>query len=134
MHDELEEVHREAWKTTGRSFVEGVGGSYFQLPYHRPARLPDKPRSPNHLGISLAGLALGVGIGLGLTVLLELIEVRVWHERDLEGLVPGHLLVSVPRLSTQGEDRYRWVYRWLELGAAVVMIRRDYQWQPVRVL
>ena len=99
-----------------------------------PPGLPDKPRSPNHLGISLAGLALGVGIGLGLTVLLELIEVRVWHERDLEGLVPGHLLVSVPRLSTQGEDRYRWVYRWLELGAAVVMIRRDYQWQPVRVL
>jgi len=99
-----------------------------------PPGLPDKPSSPNHLGISLAGLALGVGIGLGLTMLLELVNVRVWHEKDLEGLVPGHVLVSIPRLSTQGEDRYRWVYRWLELGAAVGMIRRDYQWQPVRVL
>ena len=87
-----------------------------------PPGLPDKPSSANRLAISLAGLALGVGIGLGLTVLLELVNVRVWHEKDLEGLVPGHVLVSIPRLSTQGEDRYRWVFRWLELGAAVGMI------------
>ena len=87
-----------------------------------PPSLPDKPSSPNHLLVSLVGLALGVGIGLGLAALLELTNVRVWHEKDLEGLVPGRVLVGIPHLSTQGEDRRRAVFRWLELGAAVGMI------------
>jgi polysaccharide biosynthesis transport protein len=87
-----------------------------------PPSLPDKPSSPNHLLVSLVGLALGVGIGLGLATLLELTNVRVWHEKDLEGLVPGRVLVGIPHLCTPGEDRRRAVFRWLELGAAVGMI------------
>jgi polysaccharide chain length determinant protein (PEP-CTERM system associated) len=87
-----------------------------------PPSLPDKPSSPNHFRVSLVGLALGAGIGLGLAALLELTNVRVWHEKDLEGLVPGRVLVGIPHLSTQGEDRRRAVFRWLELGAAVGMI------------
>jgi succinoglycan biosynthesis transport protein ExoP len=87
-----------------------------------PPSLPDKPSSPNHLLVSVVGLALGVGIGFGLAALLEFTNVRVWHEKDLEGLVPGRVLVGIPHLSTQGEDRRRAVLRWLELGAAVGMI------------
>ena len=87
-----------------------------------PASLPDKPSSPNHLLVSLIGLALGAGIGVGLAALRELTNVRVWHAKDLEGLVPGRVLVGIPHLSTQSEDRHRAVFRWLELGAAVGMI------------
>jgi polysaccharide chain length determinant protein (PEP-CTERM system associated) len=87
-----------------------------------PSSLPPKPSSPNRLGISLVGLALGVGTGLGLTALRELIDVRVWHEKDLEGLVPERVLVSIPRLGTPEEDRYHRIYGWLELGAAMGMI------------
>jgi polysaccharide biosynthesis transport protein len=87
-----------------------------------PPSLPDRPSSPNHFRVSLVGLALGALIGLGLAALLELTNVRVWHEKDLEGLVPGPVLVGIPHLSTQGEDRHRAVFRWLELGAAVGMI------------
>src|ERR1700732_4698451 len=53
-----------------------------------PASLPDKPSAPNHLLVSLGGLAAGLAIGFGLTALLEIINVRGWHESDLEGLVP----------------------------------------------
>ena len=87
-----------------------------------PPSLPHKPSSPNHLLVSLGGLALGVGIGFGLAALLEFTNVRVWHEKDLEGLVPGRVLVGIPHLSAQGEDRRRAVFRWLELGTAVGMI------------
>ena len=87
-----------------------------------PPSLPEKPSSPNRLMVSLVGLALGVGVGLGLAALLELTNVRVWHEKDLEGVIPGRVLVRVPHLCTQGEDRRRAVFRWLELGAAVGMI------------
>jgi succinoglycan biosynthesis transport protein ExoP len=87
-----------------------------------PPSLPDKPSSPNHFRVSFIGLVLGIGIGLGFAALLELTNARVWHEKDLEGLVPGRVLVGIPHLSTQGEDRHRAVIRWLELGAAVGMI------------
>jgi succinoglycan biosynthesis transport protein ExoP len=89
-----------------------------------PPSLPDKPSSPNHFRVSLIGLVLGIGIGLGFAALLEvtITNVRVWHEKDLEGLVPGRVLVGIPHLSIQGEDRRRAVFRWLELGAATGMI------------
>jgi len=87
-----------------------------------PPSLPDKPSSPNHLLVSFIGLMLGAGIGFGLAALLEITDPRVWHERDLEGLVPGRVLVGIPRLSTQDEDRRRAVFGWLERGAAVGMI------------
>jgi polysaccharide chain length determinant protein (PEP-CTERM system associated) len=86
-----------------------------------PPSLPEKPSSPNHFRVSLIGLALGAGIGLGLVVLLELANARVWHEKELEGLVPGRILVGIPHLSTGREDSLRPLFRWLQVGAALAM-------------
>jgi polysaccharide chain length determinant protein (PEP-CTERM system associated) len=86
-----------------------------------PPNLPDKPSFPNHFRISLVGLAVGLGIGLGLAALLELMDVRVWHEKDLEGLVPGRLLVGIPHLASQQEGHSRVVRRWLEIGLVASM-------------
>jgi polysaccharide chain length determinant protein (PEP-CTERM system associated) len=86
-----------------------------------PPSLPDKPSSPNHLLVSLFGLGLGLGIGVGLAALLELSNARIWHEKELEGLVPGRVLVGIPHLSTQRENRFRPVVRWLQVGAALAM-------------
>jgi len=86
-----------------------------------PPSLPEKPASPNHFLVSLLGLVLGTGVGLGVAAFLEFTNVRVWHEKDLKGLVPGRVLVNIPHLSTKREDRFRPVFRWIELGAAVGM-------------
>ena len=86
-----------------------------------PPSLPDKPSFPNHFRVSLFGLALGAGIGLVLAALLDLTNARVWNEKDLEGLVPGCVLVGIPRLSTEREVFFDRVLRWLELGAALGM-------------
>ena len=86
-----------------------------------PPSLPDKPASPNHLLISLVGLVLGGAIGIGLAILVEFSNVRVWHEKDLEGLVPSRLLVSIPQMTTKGESRLRPALHWLELGAGLGM-------------
>ncbi len=86
-----------------------------------PSDFPEKPFSPNHFRISAAGLILGMLAGLGLTAFLELKNKRVWKERDLQGLVPGRVLGSIPHLSDGREnlDRLR---RWFAFGAAVAMI------------
>jgi polysaccharide chain length determinant protein (PEP-CTERM system associated) len=86
-----------------------------------PASLPDKPSAPNHLLVSLGGLAAGLAVGFGLTALLEIINVRVWHESDLEGLVPVRVLVGIPHLGTPGEQRRVANMLWLERGAAAAM-------------
>jgi polysaccharide chain length determinant protein (PEP-CTERM system associated) len=83
-----------------------------------PPSLPDKPSAPNHLLVSLAGLALGIVVGFALSALMELTNVRIRREQDLEGLVPARVLVGIPHLRTAGEDRLRVQSRWKEIAAA----------------
>jgi succinoglycan biosynthesis transport protein ExoP len=86
-----------------------------------PPSMPTKPSAPNHLLLSLGGLALGAVIGLGLTALLESMNVLVRQEKDLEGIVSARVLVGIPHLGTRGEDRFRGYSRWLEVGAFAAM-------------
>jgi len=87
-----------------------------------PPSLPGRPSSPNHLLISLGGLAAGGILGLGLVVLKEMINTLVRKEDDLDGLVPTRVLVCIPHLNVPGENRFNPVFRWLEIGAVSLMV------------
>jgi len=84
--------------------------------------LPSKPSTPNHLFISMAGLMAGFALGAGLAVFLEVTNVRVRHEKDLEGVVPLNVLVGIPHLDTPGEGQSRVLLRRMEFCVAVVII------------
>ncbi len=86
-----------------------------------PPGLPTSPSAPNHLLISLAGLALGFAIGASLTAFLEITNVRVRQKKDLEEVVPLKVLVGIPHLDVPGEDHSRIVLRRMEISAGVVM-------------
>ena len=86
-----------------------------------PPSLPTRPSAPNHLLISLAGLALGFAAGIALTAFLEMTDVRVRQEKDLVDVVPIKVLIGIPRLDAPGEDRTRALFRRMEVGAVVVM-------------
>jgi uncharacterized protein involved in exopolysaccharide biosynthesis len=83
--------------------------------------LPSRPLAPNHLMLSLGGLVAGAVLGLGLAALLEMTNPLVRQEKDLEGLVPTRVLVGIPRLNTPGENRFRTVFHWLEMGTVALM-------------
>jgi polysaccharide biosynthesis transport protein len=87
-----------------------------------PPNLPIKPAAPNHLLLSLGGIAVGAAIGLGLTALLEVTNVLVRQERDLEGIIPARILVGIPHLVVPGENRFHGYSRWLEIGAIAAMM------------
>jgi capsular polysaccharide biosynthesis protein len=87
-----------------------------------PPSLPEKPTSPNHLLFSLGGLMAGLSLGIGLASLLQLIDGRVQQEKDLAGIVPVRVVVSIPHLYTPGEEVFRTVRRWTELTAATVLV------------
>jgi polysaccharide chain length determinant protein (PEP-CTERM system associated) len=112
-------LHKQSQSQLATSLEQRQQGEQFRV--IDPPSLPDKPSSPNHIHVSLIGLALGLGIGLGLAALLELMNVRVWHEKDLAGLVPGRVLVGIPHLSTNREDRFQRFFRCLEIAAALGM-------------
>jgi polysaccharide biosynthesis transport protein len=86
-----------------------------------PPSLPDKPKSPNHLFLSLAGLGVGSVLGVGLLALRELTNARVWHAEDLEGEIPARVLVRIPHIDTPWEGRLREQTRWLEVVAVLAM-------------
>src|SRR6185437_15047492 len=87
-----------------------------------PAKLPDKPASPNHILLSLGGLILGIAVGAGMTALFELTDARVRNEEDLDGLVAARVLVGIPRISTPKEDLERIRMRWMGRAAAVAVV------------
>jgi succinoglycan biosynthesis transport protein ExoP len=87
-----------------------------------PPSAPLKPFSPNHLLVGLGGLAFGIAAGVGLVALLELTDVRVRHQRDLEGLIAARVLVGIPHLSSRRENQMRRLRGSLEAVAAVALI------------
>jgi polysaccharide biosynthesis transport protein len=87
-----------------------------------PPSSPSKPFSPNHLLVSLGGLALGITAAFSLVVFLELTDVRVRHERDLKGLVSARVLVAIPHLSNRSGARLHVLRRSIEIAAALAMI------------
>ena len=87
-----------------------------------PPSLPVKPASPNHLKVSLGGLLVGIAFGIGFAALAEMTQQRVWKSGDLEGLVPAKVLVSIPHLSTPGEDRLHGATRILKFALTTAMI------------
>jgi polysaccharide chain length determinant protein (PEP-CTERM system associated) len=86
-----------------------------------PPTLPMKPSAPDRLTISFAGLFLGIFCGLGLAALMEVLDSRVRHEKDLEAIVPARILVALPRLSTSSENRVFRANFWMEIGAVTAM-------------
>ena len=87
-----------------------------------PPSLPDKPSSPNHLLVSLGGLAFGIIAGLGVTVLMELVSMRVRQEEDLAEIVPARVLVGIPHVSTRREARLRALRYAIEFVSAGAMV------------
>lgn len=95
------------------------GGEQFRI--LDPPSLPDKPKSPNHLLLSLGGLAVGCVLGIGLLALRELTNARVRQEDDIDGIVPSRILVRIPHLDTPREVRFRMAWRLLEAAAVLTM-------------
>jgi len=87
-----------------------------------PPNLPQKPYWPNPLQLSLLGLATGAVLGLGITVLMEMVDQRIYRREDLRDLVPAPVLVGIPPLWTAGEQRKQSWHRRLETVAATVLV------------
>ncbi len=70
-----------------------------------PARLPEKPISPNRLRINGAGLAIGLGLGLLLIGLFEYRDNSFHTDVEVVNVLSLPVVAAVPLVVTRGEAR-----------------------------
>ena len=70
-----------------------------------PARLPEKPYSPDRVRINIIGAVFGLGLGLGLATLLEYGDSTFKTEEDVVLALSLPVLALVPLMTTRREQR-----------------------------
>lgn len=87
-----------------------------------PARLPEKPVSPNRLAIMLIGLLLGIGSGIGTASLREFADQSARNPEELARATGLPVLAVIPTIVTRQESR-RQLHRkiWIYVGVVLVI-------------
>jgi hypothetical protein len=86
-----------------------------------PARVPERPVSPNRPLILVGGLALGLALGVGLVVLIELLDRTFRTQADVMQALQLPVLALVPAVQTAAVARRARIRRRM-LSAVVVVL------------
>jgi polysaccharide chain length determinant protein (PEP-CTERM system associated) len=87
-----------------------------------PARLPDKPQSPNMCTLFLLCIMAGLGLGGGLIFLMELLDKSLKKLENLPQKLGIPLLVVVPSIDHQDDGHKRRIKDGLSIAAAVICV------------
>jgi len=91
-------------------------GEQFQI--FDPAKLPEKPISPNLKGLFVLSIGAGLGIGIGLIFLIEYFDSSFKKTEDVEPFLGLPVLITIPVLD-DFKNRFR---RNLNMTASIVSI------------
>lgn len=83
----------------------------------RTPSYPEKPSSPNRLGIVLLGFVLGAGLAVGVAALRESSDPSVRAIRDVTDLSNLRVIGAIPKLVTQADRRRHWLV-WGSIGGS----------------
>ena len=86
-----------------------------------PARLPEKPFSPNLLQITMFGVLAGLGIGIVLAGLVEFLDTSLRSDDDVLVSLALPVLATVPVVLSASESRRARFRRLLAAGGAAVL-------------
>jgi polysaccharide chain length determinant protein (PEP-CTERM system associated) len=109
---------REASKLAANVERQQIGEQFKILD---PARVPERPFSPNRRLIVAVGSAFGLGLGLAVVVLLEYRDSTFKTEDDIHRVLQLPVLAIVPMMASDLERRLRRRRRAL-IGVAVVIM------------
>lgn len=87
-----------------------------------PARLPERPFSPNRLKMNLMGAIAGLALGLGLAALLEYRDTTLRTDDDVMIAVSLPVLAMIPMMVTESEQRQQMRTRWLVAGTTAAAV------------
>ena len=87
-----------------------------------PARVPDRPFSPNRLMINLSGAGFGLFLGLAIVGFLEYRDTSFKTEEDIMRLLGLPVLARIPTMITQGDLLRRQKRRVIASAATAVFV------------
>lgn len=103
------------------SMEQSERGERFRILDHAIA--PKHPIAPNRMQLIVVGLLLGCGVGVGAIVGAEYLGRSLHTVADLRALTTAPVLVSIPRIVTDGDRRRaRWRYSLAALCVALVLV------------
>lgn len=82
---------------------------------------PDKPFSPNRIGILLLGALLGVGLAIGAAVLVDASDPTVRGAEDLTDIMDDTPIGAIPMILNEADRRRRWQV-WGSVAAGFVCV------------
>jgi polysaccharide chain length determinant protein (PEP-CTERM system associated) len=109
---------REASKLSANVERQQIGEQFKILD---PARVPERPFSPNRLQILGIGVALGLALGLGIIALLEYRDMTFKSEEEIRRLLQLPVLALVPTMASERELRTQRRRR-LAVAVAIVVV------------
>jgi polysaccharide biosynthesis transport protein len=82
-----------------------------------PPSLPSKPEFPNRL--KFCGIGLGIGLALGAAVAgaFEVLDDRVYDEKELQKLLSVPVISEIPAISAASDERRERRHLWIGWGA-----------------
>jgi succinoglycan biosynthesis transport protein ExoP len=84
-----------------------------------PPSLPSKPDFPNRL--KFCGMGLGIGLALGVVVAgaFEMMDDRIYDEKELQTLLPVAVISEIPAIAAEADERSQRRRLWLGWATAV---------------
>jgi succinoglycan biosynthesis transport protein ExoP len=84
-----------------------------------PPSLPAKPDFPNRL--KFCGIGLGIGLAFGVVVAsaFEMMDDRIYDEKELQSLLPFAVISEIPALTVQSDELRDRKSQWLGWATAV---------------
>ena len=79
-----------------------------------PPSLPVKPYSPNRLKLSAIGLFVGLVLGAAVSIGVEMMDDRLYSEKDIKDLLTADVISEIPVIATNTEQKKR--QRFAQLG------------------
>jgi polysaccharide biosynthesis transport protein len=90
-----------------------------------PPSLPVKPDSPNRMKMCGTGLAAGLGLGAFVIALLELLDDRLYSDKEIQKLLSAAVISEIPEIvspADESRNRRRMVRGWAMAAAVMVII------------